>query len=271
MQKKMILICSFALSFKVKMNNIPNRIKQPSVCCIYCGKYYQKKSNLQKHVLLCEIYHQGVRGNSIHTNELIEEMSDGRKLYSILQQLVLKCNSMEKQIQELKQKERNVERNVERKAEIETLDSDTPSFEFMDIPSKINIKDSDIDNMVRNELSFYALIESVLHRDLSSLGSVPLPLKLIRKKMVVFDFIDKEEKKGIFVDPTYEKMLYLSNQLHDKVCRSLFKWREKWQGRMDIDSALQDKYDNATLKIMKIDRKKPEVHNKIKKIMENSI
>lgn len=249
------------------MNNIPNRIKQPSVCCIYCGKYYQKKSNLQKHVLLCEIYHQGIRGNSVDTSELIEEMSDSRKLYSILQQLVLKCNSMEKQIQELKQKERNMERKAYH--ETETLNSDTPSFEFMDIPSKINIQDSDIDNMVRNELSFYSLIESVFHRDLYSVSYVPF--KLIRKKMVVFDFIDKEENKGIFVDPSYEKMLYLSNQLHDKVCRSLFKWRAKWQGRMDIDSALQDKYDNATLKIMKIDRKKPEVHNKIKKIMESCI
>jgi hypothetical protein len=254
------------------MNNIPNLIKQPAVCCIHCGKYYKKKSNLQKHIILCEIYTQGIQGNRNEedTNSLIEEMSDTRKLYSIIQQLVLKCNSMEKQIRELKQKDRIEERRIQ-KIEEDLIYSNTsvsPSFEFefIDIPSKIDIQESDIDNMIHNESSFYEILYSVLHRDLSSLNSVPL--KLIRKKMVVFEFIDKEANRGTFVEPTYEKMLYLANKLHNQICKKLFKWREKWQERMDNDCLLQDKYDIALLKIMKIDRKKTEVHNKIKKILE---
>ena len=36
-------------------NEIPNRIKQPSQCCINCGKSYIKRVNLDKHLVICEI------------------------------------------------------------------------------------------------------------------------------------------------------------------------------------------------------------------------
>ena len=36
-------------------SNIPNKIKQPSLCCVYCGKSYIKRINLDKHLVICEL------------------------------------------------------------------------------------------------------------------------------------------------------------------------------------------------------------------------
>ena len=38
--------------------NINNKIKQTALCCIYCGKSYKTRINLDKHLILCEIYHK---------------------------------------------------------------------------------------------------------------------------------------------------------------------------------------------------------------------
>ena len=35
-------------------NIINNRIKQPSQCCVICGKTYKKRTTLDKHIVTCE-------------------------------------------------------------------------------------------------------------------------------------------------------------------------------------------------------------------------
>ena len=37
------------------MNTYSNKIKQPSQCCIHCGKSYKKRTNLDKHIVICEL------------------------------------------------------------------------------------------------------------------------------------------------------------------------------------------------------------------------
>jgi len=50
--------------------NIPNKIKQPAKCCVYCGKSYVKKTNLDKHIIICELL------NKSKSSVIIEEEDD---------------------------------------------------------------------------------------------------------------------------------------------------------------------------------------------------
>ena len=45
--------------------DIPNRIKQPAKCCVHCGKSYKKKTNLDKHIIVCELLHNSKNKTTI--------------------------------------------------------------------------------------------------------------------------------------------------------------------------------------------------------------
>ena len=38
-----------------KFTILPNRIKQPAICCVYCGKGYKSRTGYEKHAILCEL------------------------------------------------------------------------------------------------------------------------------------------------------------------------------------------------------------------------
>ena len=56
-----------------KISNIPNKIKQSAQCCVHCGKGYKTRTNLEKHLVLCELLHKSKR-TSLNDDE--EEFTD---------------------------------------------------------------------------------------------------------------------------------------------------------------------------------------------------
>ena len=34
---------------------IPNKIQQPAICCIHCGKSYKNRGNLKNHEITCQL------------------------------------------------------------------------------------------------------------------------------------------------------------------------------------------------------------------------
>ena len=54
-------------------NNIPNRIKQPALCCIHCGKSYKKRTNMERHTVVCELLQLSKKKTS-STKEEDEEL-----------------------------------------------------------------------------------------------------------------------------------------------------------------------------------------------------
>ena len=56
--------------------NISNKIKQPAQCCIHCGKSYKKKSNLDKHLIICELLQVGKKRNSFIENNQDQQWED---------------------------------------------------------------------------------------------------------------------------------------------------------------------------------------------------
>ena len=80
------------------MNN--NKIKQSALCCIYCGKSYKTRINLDKHLILCEIYHKSKTNNYSNDDE-INIIPSQKHMYQIIIELTLKCNRLESKVNEL--------------------------------------------------------------------------------------------------------------------------------------------------------------------------
>ena len=61
-----------------------NKIKHSAMCCIYCGKSYKTRMNLDKHVILCEITNKSKRNHTStddDNDELKEQTISSKKLY----------------------------------------------------------------------------------------------------------------------------------------------------------------------------------------------
>jgi hypothetical protein len=83
-----------------------NKIKHSALCCIYCGKSYKTKLNLDKHLILCEITHKSKRSSSDSNlddddNDLLLQTISSKKLYEIVMHLALKCNRLEHKVADL--------------------------------------------------------------------------------------------------------------------------------------------------------------------------
>ena len=79
--------------------NIPNMIKQPAQCCVYCGKSYKKKINLEKHIILCEFLNTSKK-RQINDDEE-DDIPSNKKLYKILLELGSKFNKLEEKVDEI--------------------------------------------------------------------------------------------------------------------------------------------------------------------------
>ena len=58
------------------MNSTINKIKQSSLCCVYCGKSYKTKSYLDKHIILCEIWHKSKNKTNSNNNNHYQNNED---------------------------------------------------------------------------------------------------------------------------------------------------------------------------------------------------
>lgn len=81
-----------------KLANIPNKIKQPSACCIYCGKGYKTRTCLEKHILLCEIIYKGKKG-PLRVEE--HDIPSQARLFQMLLELGQKYNRLEEKVEEM--------------------------------------------------------------------------------------------------------------------------------------------------------------------------
>lgn len=75
-----------------------NKIKQSALCCVYCGKSYKTRNNLDKHIILCEITHN-VRPHTNNEDDIV--LPSPKNMYHLLMELTLKCARLENKVTEL--------------------------------------------------------------------------------------------------------------------------------------------------------------------------
>ena len=83
--------------------SIPNKIKQPAQCCVYCGKSYKKITNLNKHVVVCDLIQKSKRraltGSGLRIEEDEEEpLPSQRKMFEMLMELGQKYSRLEEKV-----------------------------------------------------------------------------------------------------------------------------------------------------------------------------
>jgi len=235
--------------------DIPNMIKQPAQCCVHCGKSYKKKSNLDKHVNLCELLNKTKKSFIIEDDE---EIPSQRKIYEILLELGIKFNRLEEKVDELnkwvvkKKKKINI---------IEWLNTNTtPEIKFDKLIEKIVITEDDVKYLFEN--SFADTLNNIFSRNIYNLSESEYPIFAFVQKSNIF-YIYENEEAG-WIESSRENLIKFLNKVHMKLFRLFSQYKKDNADKIRDDEKYSILCDKTTLKIMNTDFRQESILGKIR-------
>lgn len=254
--------------FNTQINN-PNLIKQPKHCCIYCGKSYKVKANLNKHVMLCEIIDRTKRKKNITIeNDEENEIPTQKTMYNMLVELTIKYNKLEQKVERMN---RFVEKKIKKINIIEWLNSNkNPEYKFDKLINKIELNQDDINIIFDN--NSLDIINILLSRELFDneiKNDAPI-YATIQKNNYIYIY-QNQNQKGIWCELSREILVSFMNKFQNKIIKVLSDWKKNNQNNMLNSDKLCEQYNKSLMKIMAIDFKNEQFCNKIKSLFYNKL
>ena len=246
-----------------------NKIKHSVMCCIYCGKSYKTRMNLDKHLILCEITHQSKRSIS-HSNKDDNDIDtetdiSSKKLYQIVMQLSLKCNRLENKVADLS---KYVTKKIQKIDIIDYLNNITrttnnPTLLFENITEIINVEKSDIEYLFHN--SFIDTVNIILSRSIYNNNTpTEFPIAAFKeKKNTIYVYTKNnihEQNNNQTQNPTWmivtrEKFIRFLNIIQFKISKAFSEWRKNNAQLLNENDNHSILYDKTFSKLMEPDFK----------------
>jgi len=263
-----------------KITEIPNRIKQPSICCIYCGKNYKTRTRMEKHVLLCEIIHKSSKSKRSSLDDDYEEdlqIPSQKILYQMVLELGEKYNRLNKKMEEY---EKWIVRKKKKINVIEWLNGNLkPEIGFDKMYERIKIIDSDIEILFYN--NFNDTLSEIFERNLCNNEMQQNPIFAFVQKPNIFyiyekitrdgksdgksdDNTDDETEEYKWIELSKEKLIKFMNIILKNMIRCLSEWKKKNNETVKMSDTIATTYDKALIKLMSVELKQDAILNKIR-------
>lgn len=249
--------------------------KQFSQCsCIWCGKGYKTKINLEKHTILCELIHKSSKKRANKNNSDLNDFDDvgddlpsPKKMYQMLLELGYKYSKLEEKMDEVnkfvvkKKKKINV---------LEWLNSNiVTSLVFENLIEQIKIIDSDIDFLLEN--NFLDTINVVLSRFLyleSDLENNLIPLfAFVQKTNIFYAFVEG----GVWMELSKDKLCLFLMRVQMKISKAFHEWKKLRATRIRDDESFAILCDKTLIKIMGNEFKQDSTFGKMRAVMYNKM
>jgi hypothetical protein len=246
-----------------------NKIKHSVMCCIYCGKSYKTRINLEKHLILCEISHSQSNNNNNNNNDdtdnLIQQNISSKKLYQIVIQLSLKCNRLENKVSDLS---KYVTKKIQKIDIIDYLNNITrttnnPTLLFENITEIINVEQSDIEYLFHN--SFLDTVNVILSRSIYNNNTpTKFPIAAFKeKKNTIYVYSknnDHNQNNNQTQNPTWsivtrENFIRFLNIIQFKISKAFSEWRKNNSQLLNDNDNHSILYDKTFSKLMEPDFK----------------
>lgn len=240
--------------------SIPNRIKQPSHCCNYCGKTYKSKINIDKHVILCELVHNSKR----NIDEDEDEIPSLKKMYMMMLELGKKYNTLDEKVNEInkfiikKKKKINV---------LEWLNTNIhPEILFEKLHEKILINNENIIYLLNN--SFIDTLNEIFSKNIYNISDCEYPIFAFVQKSNIFYIYDKiDENKIEWHELSKDKLIKFLNQIHMKLYRHFSEWKKTKNEEIRNSDCFATLCDKTLVKLMSVEFKQDSVLTKIRSSM----
>lgn len=256
-------------------SNIPNKIKQPSLCCVYCGKSYIKRVNLDKHLVICELLQKTKTKTSINPiidslyNDEAEPLPTQRKMFQMLIELGERYSRLEGKVDELNKWV------VKKKKKINILGwlnaNMKPNIVFETMIDKIVVNEDDIKKLL--EHSFYDIANDIFSRTIYNVDEYENPIFAFVQKQNVFYIYDTNTNDTNtntnygWSELTKERLIKFLNKVHIKIIKAFSDWKMTKKNEMKTNEKLAELCNKTLVKIMSIDFKQDSIYIKVRNAM----
>jgi hypothetical protein len=227
-------------------------------CCKYCGKNYVKKTNYDRHVIICELLNTSQTKTTVDDNE---EIPSQRKMYQMILEIGKKLNGLDEKMDELnkwvvkKKKKINV---------VEWLNNHMkPAIYFDILIEKIIMNKDDIQYLFQN--TFADTMNHIFSRSIYNISESEYPIFAFIQKSNTF-YIYENEEVG-WIELNREKLVKFLNRVHTKLYRIYLEWKKENRDKIEEDEKLSLLCDKTTCKMMDVDFRQEHILGKIRSNM----
>lgn len=224
-------------------------------CCRFCGKNYKKKTNLEKHVLLCEFIRKSSTYPTMKEEE--EEPPSQAKMYRILLELGHKYAKLEQRLNEI---DKWVVKKKKKVNVVEWLNSNiVPDGKFSMLNECVHLEDeADIQYLFKH--SFAETLDHIFSRSIYNDDH--------EHKYPLFSFAQSNHKFYMFetewVECRKEDLCKFLNKVHLKLHRAFMYWKKARSSQIETDEDLAMLCDKTSIKLLSVDFRQDSIFNKIK-------
>jgi hypothetical protein len=245
------------------LQKIPNKIKQCQQCCVHCGKSYKTRTNLEKHLLLCELLHKRKTTRLVLEEEEDMPIPSQKRMYQLLLELGQKYIKLEEKVEEInkyvvkKKKKINI---------VEWLNENIkPNILFDSLPEQIHITYDNVEFLFNN--SFYDTLNEIFVNTIYNINEIENPIFAFIQKNNTFYIYDKVEGYNVWSELTNEKLIKFLNKIQMKISKSFYEWKKLHLQEIKDNDKVSTLYDKAMIKLMSAEFKQESVLSKIKSNM----
>jgi hypothetical protein len=239
----------------------PHQIQLPGFGCIYCGKNYKTKINLQKHQVLCETLVRAKKNKNLNMEEEFATPTP-KQMYKIILDLSIKCNHLEEKVEQMQKW--NI---TQKRKKINILDwlneNQIPSQSLESWIQSIQIQEKEIEMILHH--SFIEVLGEIGNRIFQTEIAVPL-FAFTQKQNVLYVFHEKEWKEW-----KKPEIIHTFNQLHFHYVKTFIEWKRKNEDKINASDSLCELINKANIKLMGIHFKEDSMYHKGKTLFYNKL
>ena len=225
-------------------------------CCVHCGKGYKTRTNMEKHLILCEIVHKKPRDDDEFENNLPSQ----KMMYKMILELGQKYNRLEEKMNEVNKWV------VKKKKKVDVTEwlnaTVKPEYAFDNLIDKIIIGEADIEFMFNNNI--YDTLNRVLYYGDRDDESQIIPLfAFIQKPNILYAF----GSEGVWSELPRDKLVRFLNLIQMKLSKVLFEWKKNHRAEINSNDSLATIFDKTTSKLMGAEFKKDNTLSRVKNMI----
>lgn len=261
-----------------------NRILEHGFCCINCGKNYKTRTNLDKHLVLCEtlIRAKTHSKKSKKEDDEIEYLPTQKQMYKIILDLALKCNHLEEKLEQMQKWV------VKQKKKINIFEwlqeQEEPTQTWSQFISKIIILNEETELILHNP--FINVLNEICDRIFQDLNQDlnqnlttsqdknknSIPFVAFTEKQNTFYIYEKDESENLkWRECSKKDLINLLNNIHFKMVKSFIDLKKKNEREINESDNICELFNKSNIKIMEINFKNDQIFNKAKSLIYNKI
>lgn len=215
----------------------------PNQCCPHCDKKYTRKTSYTRHVILCEVLHQTKREKKCAEEETTD-IPTTRQLYNIIQELAIKYQNMEQQMNEM---QKWVEKRKKKLNVIHWLNSNyEESIPIQQWIQSIQVTEEHIEILIEHNMAqiYNAILINKIQQE-----KPQCPLFCLTQKNNLFYCFTPTEK---WIQFSTDEFIIMLKRIHPKIVKALCEWHDKNSHKINSSDKMQILYNKTMIKLMSV-------------------